>query len=47
MDVGGSKYRDLKRELEELSKKVQDHERQITRNKTTLSSSDISLRKLD
>jgi chromosome segregation ATPase len=47
MDVGGSQYRELKRELEELSKKVSDRERQITRNKTTLSSSDLSMRKLD
>ena len=36
MDVGGAKYRELKRELEELAKKVQERERQITRNKTTL-----------
>ena len=27
MDVGGSQYRELKRELEELSKRVQDTER--------------------
>jgi hypothetical protein len=33
--------------MEELSKRVQDTERQITRSRTTLQSSDLSLRKLD
>lgn len=47
MDVGGSKYRELKRELEDLTKRVLELDRMTTRNKTTLSSSDLSLRKLD
>jgi len=47
MDVGGSEYKKLKEELDRLSRVVYDTERLLTRNKTTIGSSESNLRKVD
>ena len=45
--MGGSEYKKLKEELDRLSRVVYDTERLLTRNKTTIGSSESNLRKVD
>lgn len=47
MEVGGAEFKSLKEALDTISKQVADNERCLTRNRTTLSTSDQTLRKID
>lgn len=47
MDVGGQSYKDLKDSLEKATKEVNEHERTLTRFKTTLSTSDNNFKKIE
>jgi len=47
MDVGGKSYKDLKESLEKATKEVNELERNLTRNRTTLSTADNNFKKID
>ena len=47
MEVGGDHYKLLKEQLDAVSKEVADNERNLTRSRTTLGTSDQTLRKID
>ena len=47
MEVGGYEYKKLKNEVDEITRRVYETERQLNRNKTTVESSESSLRRID
>ena len=47
MEVGGHDYKKLKDELDCITRKVYETERQLNRNKTTVESSEANLRRID
>ena len=47
MEVGGDSYKQLKEQLDKATKDLNELERTLTRNKTTLSSSDNTVKKME